>query len=273
MTMRAKPATCVVVCYWVGQPIKNLFRLLKQMGKLDAGKPFDVVVVVNGGDIKPLTLPAKFEPLGARVINRVNHGYNIEAWDVGWRACDDYDYFLFLQSECFLKRSCWISDFEFRMARDRGVGLLGEVYVWEQKTWEFIREATDRDLGKRAWPEGEPMHPIDTIRSFIQARGIPLTELGTTMMSIILFTSKAILKEVDGFPAIATSRYYEACSSEVAFSRMIESRGYRLSKVRDRDFSLIGHRQYTMTYEITQSLRNRARNVLKRLGLKRTARI
>ncbi len=78
-------STCVVICYYVGQSTKPLFRLLGQLRKLDAGAPFDLVIVVNGGDRQPFTLPARFASLGARVVNRVNHGYNIEAWDVGWR--------------------------------------------------------------------------------------------------------------------------------------------------------------------------------------------
>ncbi len=268
MEARAKPATCVVICYWTGFPVRNLYRLLKQMSKVDAGSPFDVVVVTNGGDVKPLKLDRQFDGFDVKVINRVNRGYNIEAWDVGWRSCDDHDYFLFLQSECFLKQKGWIADFEFRMARDRGVGLLGEHYHWEQKTWEFIREATDRDIGARAWPPDEPMHPIDTYRTLIAAKGLPLTDLGTLLSSIILFTSKAILEEVGGFPIFGTS-YREAVASEVAFSRIIESRGYRLSRIRDRDFSLIGHHQYTTSHEIAVRLETSARDVLKKLGLKR----
>jgi hypothetical protein len=260
--------TCVVICYYIGQPLKALFRLLDQMGKVDAGSVFDVVIVVNGGDVRPLTLPEKFGGLRATVINRVNQGYNIEAWDVGWRASPDHDYFLFLQAECFLKRPNWITDFEFRMDRDRGVGLLGELFFWEQKSWEFIREATDRDLGQSVCTPGESMHPIDEVRSQMEAHGLPLTELGTHLSAIILFTSKAILLEIGGFPLVGTT-YRQATAGEVGFSRVIESRGYRLSRIRDRDFSMIGHQQFTTAYEINHKLRNKARTVLKKLGLKR----
>ena len=145
-----KVNTCVIICYYIGHSKRNLFYLLDQMLRIDPGAPFDTLIVVNGGDVKPLILPARYYSLRAKVINRVNHGYNIEAWDIGWRMNTTYEYYLFLQSECFLKRAGWISDFEFRMSRDAGIGLLGEVFFWEQKTWPFIREATDRDLGRSA---------------------------------------------------------------------------------------------------------------------------
>jgi hypothetical protein len=261
------PATRVVICYWTGQPIKNLYRLLAQMQKVDAGSPFDTVIVANGGDLAPVVLPSRFDDLRATVINRENHGYNIEAWDVGWRD-KAYEFYLFLQSECFLKTRNWVADFEFRMARDRGIGLLGERYLWEQMTWSFIREATDRDLGDSVWPKGEPLHPIDNIRDHLERHGYPLTDLGSHLVSIIQFTSRAVLEEVNGYPRLG-STYRAACAGEIGFSRVIASKGYRISKIRDRDFSVIGHRQYTLSYDLHFNARNKLRSALKKVGLKR----
>jgi hypothetical protein len=260
--------TCVVICYYTGEQIGHLFRLLKQMGDVDAGAPFDVLIVVNGGDVRPLALPSRFDGLRAKVINRANHGYNIEAWDVGWRASQEHEYFLFLQSQCFIKAKNWVADFEFRMSRDRGIGLLGEVYCWEMKTWEFIREATDRDMGPGVWREGQPMHPIDAIKSYIVESGLPLTDLGTHLQSIILFTSREILLEVGGFLHTGTT-YDRAVAAEIGISRVIESKGHRISRIRDRDFSVIGHRQFTKAHQVKSQLRNQVRSVLKKLGLKR----
>ena len=89
--MPPKPRTCVVVCYWTGHKPDDLHRLLGQMMKLDAGSPFDVVVVTNGGDIRPLTLPPRFAPLRLRLIDRENVGYNLGAWEQGWRESEGYD--------------------------------------------------------------------------------------------------------------------------------------------------------------------------------------
>ncbi len=35
---------------------------------------------------------------------RENTGFNIGAWDYGWRHLPPYDYYLFLQDDCFIVR-------------------------------------------------------------------------------------------------------------------------------------------------------------------------
>ncbi len=266
--MSEQPRTCVVICHWVGHKPRRLHQLLDQMGKVDAGAPFDLAIVVNGGDRRPLTLPPRFDPLRPKILNRENHGYNLGAWDHGWRTATDHDYYLFLQDECFLKRPNWIADFEFRMDHDPGVGLLGEFLMWQQQTWDFVRASTDRDLGRSAWPEDEPTHPIDTYKALLRERGLPLTAIGEHLSTIILFTSRKILEEVDGFPILGDS-YRQGVAVEIGFSRLLAERGYRLALIRDRPFTVIGHRQWTRAREIEDKWRGRARAILKRIGLKR----
>lgn len=261
--------TCVIVCYWVGRAPNSLYRLLNQMVKVDAGAPFDVLIVCNGGDDQPLTLPKRFSNLRPKVLNRENTGYNIGAWEHGWRTAHNYEYFLFLQDECVLKKPGWVSEFEYRFSREEGIGLLGESIMWDRMSWRFIREATDRDLGSLAWPKDEPIHPLDTYQSFLDQRGIPRGETGTHLQTLVLFTSLRILREINGFLTGVT--YREAVACEIAISRLIEAKGYRISKVKDQPFELIGHSQWTKGYEIKMKIRQKVVNVLTQLGLKRAA--
>ena len=53
------------------------YYLLRQMQKIDAGSPFDLVIVANGGEIVLLVLPPRFDSLRARVLNRENTYYNL----------------------------------------------------------------------------------------------------------------------------------------------------------------------------------------------------
>jgi hypothetical protein len=39
---------------------------------------------------------------------RENTGFNIGAWDYGWRHLPPYDYYLFLQDDCFIVRPLWL---------------------------------------------------------------------------------------------------------------------------------------------------------------------
>jgi len=266
--MPPKPRTCVVVCYWTGHKPDDLHRLLGQMMKLDAGSPFDVVVVTNGGDIRPLTLPPRFAPLRPRLIDRENVGYNLGAWEQGWRESEGYEYYLFLQDECFLKRPGWVGDFEFRMDRDPGVGLLGERFMWERMSWGYIREATDRDLGDSVLSPDEPGHPVQVVQDLLNRHGLPVTETGEHLLALVHFTSRKILEEIGGYPIVGRS-YREAVACEVGISRLIQSRGYRISLIKDTRFTLIGHRQWTARHDFQQRWRGRARGLLNRLGIRR----
>jgi hypothetical protein len=236
----------------------------------DGGSPFDVVIVCNGGDVSPLSLPKKFASLQPRVFNRENSGWNLGAWDFGWRKAGKYDYFLFLQDDCFLKSKNWISDFEFRMANDPGIGLLGEEIMWDDMTWSFVRKATDRDLGRAAWPPDELQHPLDTYQRLLKERGVSLGVVGTHLPSIILFTSREILEEVGGFPLIGSS-YRDAVACEIGISRAIAGKGYRIARLKGEggSFRLIGHRQWTSRYRSWMKVRNSLRKVRSQIMGKR----
>jgi hypothetical protein len=263
----AEAKTCVVVSYWVGHSLKNLLSLLAQMMRVDAGTSFDLIIVCNGGNEQPLILPSKFDRLRPRIFNRENRGYNIGAWEYGWRISEGYQYYLFLQEECFLKTEGWVSEFEYRMALDCGIGLLGEAMMWDRMSWKYIREATDRDLGLD-WFAGEPMHPLDAYRSFLSQRGIPLGEVGSHLQSLVLFTSGQILSEINGFPTGMS--YREAVACEIGISRLVDAKGYRISKIKDHPYALIGHRQWTKAYVLKMKARQILLNGLKQLGVKRS---
>ena len=216
------------------------------MRKVDAGVPFDLVVVCNGGDRDPFSLPAAYDGLGWRVFNRENVGFNIAAWDHGWRNADGYEYYLFVQDDCYLKQRQWLSRFESRFDQDRRIGLLGEMVVYDQMTWDYVRATTYEkfwgDPGR--WPE--PAHPIDTYKALFDRQGIPWSETCTHLPSIILFTSRRVLDEIDGLPFFGPS-YREAVAGEFAISRLVESKGYRIAKVTDYPFEVIGHPQWSVT--------------------------
>lgn len=238
--MSCKADTCVVICYWTGRSPKPLYKLLKGMRKFAAGAPFDVMIVCNGGDTKPFDIPEDYLGLNVRVINRENQGWNLGAWDAGWRAAAPYKNFLFLQSECFIKSEGWLSRFLHRFETDSGVGLLGEKIMWDKMTWNFIKSNTEIDFGK----DSKAAKTIDQYRANLLNADIEPGELGTHVISIILFTSRNILEKINGFPLMGES-YVEAVSCEIAFSKRIQEMGFRISQLADDAFFKIGHIQFT----------------------------
>jgi hypothetical protein len=250
------------------------------MKRIDAGIPFDLVIVCNGGDERPLTLPGHFDDLGPRILNRENYGYNLGAWDHGWRNADNYEYYLFLQDDCILKNPGWVHEFVFRMTQDENIGLLGEMVMHDQMGWEYVRRALYHPYHEEPerWPE--PVHPIDVYRDLFEKRGIPWNPCATHLPSIILFTSREILERIDGFPIFGPT-YRQAVACEVAFSQLITLLGYRISKIEDIPFAKIGHRQWSSNGQprspelghLIQEMKWKAKVVAKdALGLRRRMR-
>ena len=76
--------TLVVVSHYNAWPTDQLVALLDQIKAIPAGCPFDCRVVVNQAKPGPLELPPRHADVG--VLYRENIGYNIGAWDHGWRV-------------------------------------------------------------------------------------------------------------------------------------------------------------------------------------------
>lgn len=210
------------------------------MERIPSGVPFDVVIVCNGGDIAPLELPQRYSEMRVRVINRENTGWNLGAWEAGWRAVEGYEYFLFLQAECFIKSSDWLFRFEHRMDLDTGLGLLGERLMWGGMTWQYAKENTALSFAQNH----EIIGSFDLYQENLRKNGIEKGLLGEHLVSIILFTSNRVLERINGFLPLGDT-YIEAVSCEIGLTKKVESIGLRVSQIGDDAFSLIGHSQWT----------------------------
>lgn len=260
-----KPTVCVVICYWIGRSPKPLLRLLAQMQKYPAGETYDVLIVCNGGDEKPLAVPTGFPDLRIEVINRKNEGWNLGAWQAGWKERPDYDYYLFLQAECFIKEQDWLRRYVHRFQTDDGIGLLGEHLMWNAMTWDYVRKCTELDLGAGSGIA----NTIDEYRANLLKAGIDPGDSGTHLVSIILFTSRKVLEQVNGFPLMGET-YIQAVSCEIGFSKQIQNKGYRVAQLTDTAFWKIGHRQWTRSDRIKvkaiNALKSSIRKLLPRRG-------
>lgn len=272
--------TCVVVSYWTGLPIRSLHKLLRQMRTIDAGSPFDLVVVCNGGNQRPLALPRRFDDLRPRILNRENDNYNLGAWDHGWRNAPGHEYYLFLQDDCYIKDADWVYGFERRMDLDPGVGLLGEVERGVGMSWEYVDK-----LAEQADPDESPDAP-DSPRRFyshlfstLKARSVPLGATFHHIPSIILFARRAILEQVDGFHYFGPSKE-DAIAAEVALSREIIARGHNIARVANVNFQFVGHSQWdasgyghyrelTWRSTVRRALQTLEHEVKTRLGIRR----
>jgi hypothetical protein len=243
----------VVVSHWTGHPRRYLRRLLGGMRRHDPGVPVSLCVACNGGDRAPLEARdlALFE---GRIVNRENRGYNIGAWDAGFRAMPGFDAYLFLQSECVIRRPGWGDAFAFRLAHDPGVGVLGEAVMWDRMGWDYIKRATARDLGR---DPAEAAAGIDFYRAEMARRGIPAGPEGTHVQSLVMAIRGDLLRAMDGLPT--GESYEESVACEVAISRRAEAMGYRVARVSDRPFRYVGHPQWTPAHQAWMRVHRRLR--------------
>lgn len=249
-----------MICYWIGRSTKPLLNLLSSMKRHPAGAEFDVLIVCNGGDTKPLSVPEGYPEFNIRVINRENSGWNLGAWDAAWRASPDHEYFLFLQAECFAKSAGWLHRFVHRMEHDSGVGLLGERIMWNEMTWDFVKSNTEIDLGSAP----DLLGTIDRYQENLTRAGIDPGICGTHLVSIILFTRRTLLSDVGGFPMMGET-YVEAVSCEIGFSKRFLNKGYRISQLSDDAFFKIGHVQFTQWDRYKQQALGFARRQARRI--------
>ncbi len=233
-------AVRVIISCWTGRSFGRLFRLLGQIYRIDAGIPFAVTVVCNGGDKGPLVLPEKYARLGVTVLNRQNAGYNIGAWEHGWRNDRGGDCFLFLQDECQILTTGWLVAFVDKMRASPEIGLLGESINW-RRSWEEQR--SNPIAASCLNREGEPaFNSVDFLRDFLVRAGIPPGETAEHLQTLILYSSRKVLESIDGFPTRDT--YAEAVGAEIAISKKVVAKGYRIAMIGDTRFTYIGHAQW-----------------------------
>lgn len=235
-------AHCVVVSHWVGHDLRVTRRLLRQMRRLPAGRPFDLVIVCNGGGLAAEDLPPPPQMGAFRIVNRENQGYNIGAWDAGWRAAPGYNYYLFLQDECRLRRPGWLAAFEERHRSLGAPALLGEGLMWPDMTWEDVIAAARRDF-MPSHADPDPETPVEIYRRLLAEMGIPEGLVATHLQSLVLFADGALLSRMEGFPS--RSPYREAIACEIGISRKAAALGARIERVDpDANFSVIAHPEW-----------------------------
>lgn len=232
----------VIISFYSERSVKPLLNLIKQIDEIKAGLPFDVAIVCNTEQLKPVNLSLKLDSKQIKFLVRENTGFNLGAWDYGWRKLPDYDYYLFLQDDCFIVRENWLKVFVDRFSQTTNLGLLGESINWEC-AWEELVQSNYNGLHRDHIFNGEPIKRVNYYRKFLALHNISEGKTAEHLQSIILFTSRAILEQVDGF--MIGNNYGEAIASEIAFSKKIQQLGYSIQAINPNScYHYIAHPQW-----------------------------
>lgn len=228
----------VIVSHYDGWAPDQLIALLDQLRDVPAGAAFDVCVVVNRCAEAVLSLPSRFADV--TVLHRPNRGYNIGAWDHGWRTMPPYDDYLFLQEECRILRPGWLAATRRALARP-GVGLVGESMAFAGQTWGRL---DDEYRGTRfADPVDGRCVPIPTgLRAGLERLGIPVGWSGAHLQALILGIRRDTIERIDGF--VVADTYGAATVAECAVSKQVEALGLKVCEIGPGSFRYILHPQW-----------------------------
>jgi hypothetical protein len=214
----------VVVSYYDQRPIATLLDLLDQATGIDAGAFFDICVVVNAEGTTPIRLPERHKAVA--VLHRENRGYNIGAWQHGWRADPRYDFYLFLQDECVIRRAGWLAAIA-TAARGARTGFVGEGMDCYE-SWKTF---------DRCWP------PIAAeVRRMAAAHRIPLGTRPDYVQTLIVGSRREVLERTGGF--VVGEGKVGACAGEILTSVRARAFGLRNAQVAWRPFEYIRHPQW-----------------------------
>ena len=228
--MAIQKTAVVIVSHYNAWPTDQLVKLLDQMRTIPAGYPFSVRVVVNQAENKSLELPDRHADVA--VFYRENTGYNIGAWEFGWRQEPRADYYLFLQEECLLVKPNWLGVFIQAVNRTQ-VGIVGEIIGFHNTTWEDFKDTATR----YHWD----LSPNDCL-DFIAKQGIQAGEMADHLQSLVLCLRREVLETIGGFRLGITKE--EAIASEIGISKSVQAIGLKIRQVKLRPFQYIHHPQW-----------------------------
>lgn len=223
----------VVVSYYDGRPPTELVALLDQIAEIDAGALFDVCVVVNTiNPSVPLDLPQRHKH--KELLYRPNRGYNVGAWQYGWRTKREYEFYLFLQDECTIRRTGWLEAFQNVAMKPRN-GLIGE--------------SLDPFVNWIAFSNYFP-EVYQDCRKIAAELDIPMGKNADHLQTLVIGARREVLDRMGGFVLGESKR--DAVAGEVLTSVVARAHGYRIRQVAWRPFEYINHQQWGYIRDISQ---------------------
>lgn len=245
---RGSMTALVVISHYNEWPADMVVALLDQVVTVPAGMPFDVCVVVNQQRPEPLVLPERHEHVS--ILYRENTGYNIGAWDHGWRQNATFDCYLFLQEECQIVRHNWLHA-HCKLAMKPTIGVVGESMHWAGRSWKRLH------FEYRGAPfveaiDGKSVPYSVGVQAGLEVARLPPGRTGAHLQSLVLCIRRSVLEAIDGFQIGTT--YGEAVVAEVSISKRVEAIGLRVREVGPGSFRYIVHPQWAGRRGIKQAL-------------------
>ncbi len=255
----------VVVSYYNARQDDRLDMLLSQLRDVPAGMDFHTAVVVNRAVDEDLAIAAKYPDI--EVCYRENRGYNIGAWNHGWRLFPSWDLYVFLQDECLIAQRHWLRHL-CASAQAGGGRLVGECLVDAAQTWaeadsSYQEFYASQGIEPSRWdPASGDLHTASFIQHYLEQQGIPTQPTMRHLRSLVLCVPGHVLSDMGGFP-IGQS-YREAVGAEVGCSQRAQALGYQIRQAGLLPYTYVIHPQWMAERCQARSFKGILNQVVKR---------
>lgn len=219
----------VVVASYKQRGDHNLERILGQLNGLSPA-----IVVVNDDSADCVSVRSHGD---TSVLTRPNTGMNIGAWSEAIPYVAEYKTVIFIQDECFVQDSAFLSAYAQRLAMT-GVGMIGESL---NPKWDCSWKAIARSRVNYSFQDegGSHVTRVDYYRRKMVEWRIDPGESAKHLRALVWAFSRESLAAVGSFPIGGTKE--ESIAAEIAVAKKVEQLGFSVEQVASEHFKYFGH--------------------------------
>ncbi len=227
----------IIISFYAPRPADDLHQLMTSL------EPYKATgaIVINSDQ---LSGEPQFHKLnGWQAIAAPNRGMNIGAWQQGFLARPNEDFYFFFQDECFVKQPGFFDACLRRFEANPTLGMLGESLnlKWNHP-WDAMRNSSMNWQDADHQVNGVPIPRVDYYLRALEHMGIAPGDSGLHLRSLCWAFRGDTLRAIGGFPVGASKG--ECIAAEIGVSRKVLQHGYLFDQLCPAPFSYIGHREW-----------------------------
>ncbi len=230
-------STLNIISFYAPRPADDLHAL---MSDLDGYKD-RTLIVINSDHLSGE--PQIHSLAGWHAIAAPNRGMNIGAWQQGFLARPNEDFYFFFQDECFIKQPGFFDTCLRRFEDNPKLGMLGESLnlKWNHP-WHTMQQSglNWRDADHQI--DGIQVPRVDFYLMALERMGIAPGDSGLHLRSLVWAFRGDALRAIGGFP-VGSSKG-DCIAAEIGVSRSVLQHGYLFDQLCPTPFSYIGHREW-----------------------------